>query len=196
MWTGLVLQLRGPPLDEHLQQIERPLVDRGLGPAADLGDLLDDRIDGRLVADPCDERVPRSCAVRTAGCCAVSRRRAVGPSVPSAVRASGKCTIGTSGPRNDGAHALQERIDLAGRVSDHGLGHGGQQAEVVRGLVGVPELPQVILRDLGLFQQGDAGQRHLRVQFPRRRRVAGAAPLPGCQLLRDPVVQAILLRRP
>ena len=49
--AGLIQQLGRPALDQRLQQVERPLVDRGLGPLADLGQMLQERIGRRLVSD-------------------------------------------------------------------------------------------------------------------------------------------------
>ena len=46
--------------EDYIQQVEGPVIDVGLGPFADDGQPLDDRIDGRLVAGP--PRAPTTCS--------------------------------------------------------------------------------------------------------------------------------------
>ena len=57
MRAGLVEQFGRAALDQHFQQVERPVVDVGLRPLADLGHLLDDRVGGGLVADLAQQRL-------------------------------------------------------------------------------------------------------------------------------------------
>ena len=78
-------------------------------------------------------------------------------------------------------HALQERIDLAGRVADHRVGQAGQQAEVARLAVELLQLPEVVLRLGRLLEQRREDQQHFLVQFAGH--VAVAA-LPRLELLR------------
>ena len=59
MRARLVEQFAAPPLDQQFQQVQGPLVDIGLCPAAGLGQVLDERIGGGFVADLLQDRSPR-----------------------------------------------------------------------------------------------------------------------------------------
>ena len=81
---------------------------------------------------------------------------------------------------------MQKRIDLGGRVPDHGVGQGGQQPEVVGGLVEASQLVKVVLRMARFVQQRREDPQYVLFQLAGRLSVAA---LPWPQLAGKPVAQ-------